>query len=449
MTLNFDPLINAIFSNFAYVLKILLMKYTKSFNLFWRAVKSTRHEMWVSLQVLIVVTLILSLALFLVEHNAQPDVFTNYWDAFLWSTMGYIDDPGEFATYTPITFWGRVLKIACALVNIAIFAVPAGLIAGGFSDAIAEDKREQELRDLQARLSKAFRRRQAKKTNIRTVPRYISITDITVNQEIDTKDIIDAVRADNNLRICNLASATPENQNPIDRIVIEKIPETGITSYGININRKSNVTIIAPSASSEVGFSNFAYYLALFGGFNYISKEYDVDKDEPQSFYIIKNPEATEPLKEYINDVKKLSEGKKSWAIFLIAADSVHPEHLHFITKAKETVNNSYSTIIEQEKFNEMFAFVSSRMKQEFGLTSEMDNRYRAIGENNISSRIGGGKETNAFTLRLDWSITAFNINYMHIAMELAKIFSESLADKQIEYTKKWEEPGFDYNYES
>ena len=112
-----------------------------SFRLFWRAVKSTRHEMWVSVQVLVVATLVLSLLLYLVEHNAQPDVFHNYWDALLWSFMGYIDDPGEFATYTPITFWGRVLKIMCALVNIAIFAIPAGLVAGGFSDAIAEDKR--------------------------------------------------------------------------------------------------------------------------------------------------------------------------------------------------------------------------------------------------------------------------------------------------------------------
>lgn len=77
----------------------------KSFRLFWRAVKSTRHEMWVSLQVLIATTLILSLLLYAVEHAAQPDVFRNYWDSLLWSFMGYIGDPGEFAPYAPITFW--------------------------------------------------------------------------------------------------------------------------------------------------------------------------------------------------------------------------------------------------------------------------------------------------------------------------------------------------------
>ena len=142
----------------------------KSFSLFWRAVKSTRHEMWVSLQVLVVTTLVLSLLLYLVEHHAQPGVFRNYWDALLWSFMGYIGDPGEFATYTPITFWGRVIKIACALVNIAIFAVPAGLVAGGFSDAIAEDKREMKLEEMRWHLFKSFRRMQDKSTKLRTVP---------------------------------------------------------------------------------------------------------------------------------------------------------------------------------------------------------------------------------------------------------------------------------------
>ena len=141
-----------------------------SFRLFWRAVKTTRHELWVSVQVLVAATLFLSLLLFIVEHRAQPEVFSNYWDALLWSFMGYIEDPGEFAPYAPVTFWGRVLKIACALVNIAIFAIPAGLVAGGFSDAIAEDKHEKELEAMRSRLASSFRRKQHKDTKLRTVP---------------------------------------------------------------------------------------------------------------------------------------------------------------------------------------------------------------------------------------------------------------------------------------
>lgn len=205
------------------------------------------------------------------EHNAQPEVFRNYWDALLWSFMGYIEGPGESATYTPITFWGRVLKILCALVNIAIFAVPAGLAAGGFSDAIADDKRERELEEMRSRLAKSFRRKQDNQTKLRTVPRYVSLADIQVSQQIDTKDIIDAVRSSDEYRLCNLASAQPADQSPQDRLVIESSPTEGLTSYGCCIDRGCKVTIVDPSAYLEVGSGHFAYYLVLFGGFNYIS----------------------------------------------------------------------------------------------------------------------------------------------------------------------------------
>ena len=202
--------------------------------------------MWVSLQVLAATTLVLSLLLYLVEHAVQPDVFRNYWDSLLWSFMGYIGDPGEFAPYTPITFWGRMLKVCCALVNIAIFAVPAGLVASGFSDAIAEDKREKEIADYRARLGKAFRRKQDKLTKFRVVPRYVSPVDVQSMQEIDMKDIVDAVRSGNDFRMRNLASAIPQSDNPVDRLVIETIPLQGRTSYGCCINRGSRVTIVAP-----------------------------------------------------------------------------------------------------------------------------------------------------------------------------------------------------------
>lgn len=50
--------------------------------------------MWVSLQVLVVVTIILSIILFAVEHIAQPGVYSNVLDSCLWAFMSYIGDPG-------------------------------------------------------------------------------------------------------------------------------------------------------------------------------------------------------------------------------------------------------------------------------------------------------------------------------------------------------------------
>ena len=355
--------------------------------------------MWVSLQVLVAATLVLSLLLYIVEHNAQPEVFRNYWDALLWSSMGYIGDPGEFATYTPITFWGRMLKIACALVNIAIFAVPAGLVAGGFSDAIAEDKREHELDDMRQRLGNAFRRKQDKATKFRTAPRYVSPVDIQVMQQIDTKDIIDAVRSSDNFRLRNLATAIPESENPADRLVIEEIPAEGRTAYGCCIDRGNRVTIIAPTASNEVSIGNFAYYLALFGGFNYISKEYEENADEPKSYYLLDDEEEDAAVRAYLHDIRRLTQGDDHWAIALIVADSVHPEKLHFVTSRLEKAGGG-STVIRHDDFARLYESLAETMQKEFGLYSELDKRYRPAGVKNVTVRAGGGRDCNSFTLR-------------------------------------------------
>lgn len=417
----------------------------KSFKLFWKAVKSTRHEMWVSLQVLVATTLVLSLLLFISEHNSQPDVFGTYWDALLWSFMGYIGDPGGFAAYAPITFWGRILKIACALVNIAIFAVPAGLVAGGFSGAIADDKRDRALEIMRARLYKAFRRKQDKKTKLRAVPRYVSMVDVQVMQQIDTKDIIDAVRSSDSFRLRNLAYAVPQSKNPVDRLVIEAIPQQGRTSYGCCIDRGSKVTIIAPSLPREVAMGNFAYYLALYGGFNYVSKEYESDSDEPESFYLVNDESSSAEMAEYMSDLRRLTAGTDRWAMALIVSDSVHPEGLHFVTAKQKKLGGGF-TVINMEAFDSLYNDVSEKMNQEFGIESERDVRYLPVGAKNVTTRIGGGERCNAFTLRLDWAIAAFDTRNIAIAYTLAEEIARTLEGREISPLPEWKESGIGYN---
>lgn len=404
--------------------------------------KSTRHEMWVSVQILVVATLVLSLLLYLVEHRAQPEVFRNYWDALLWSFMGYIEDPGEFAQYAPVTFWGRVLKIMCAIVNIAIFAVPAGLLGGGFSDAIADDKRERELDEYKGRLMKAFHRKQDRYTKYRVAPRYVSPVDIQAAQQIDTKDIIDAVRHSDAFRLRNLASAVPSDRNPHDRLVVETVPTEGLTAYGCCIDRGSRVTIVAPTAAGEVAMGNFAYYLALYGGFNYVSKERDEDSDSPRSYYLV--DDATTAVEgQYLDDLRRVARG--GWVIFVIAADSVHPEAFHFVTAIQPKLNAGASTVIDSSRFDELYARVSADMAGDFGLESERDTRYLPAGKKNVAMRIGGGRECNAFTLRVDWAVAAFDDRHIAIAATLARDFVSILTPGHSPDPTAWKEPGYGY----
>ncbi len=75
---------------------------------------------------------------YLLEHDAQPDVFTNipqsiYWAMTTLSSVGYGD-------MTPVTPLGRMMTSVVALIGVGIFAIPAGVLASAFTDQLQQDR---------------------------------------------------------------------------------------------------------------------------------------------------------------------------------------------------------------------------------------------------------------------------------------------------------------------
>lgn len=72
----------------------------------------------------------------LILFNVEPDTFNTFFDAVYWAcisltTVGYGD-------LYPVTVTGRVISMISALVGIAIVALPAGIITGGYIETIKE-----------------------------------------------------------------------------------------------------------------------------------------------------------------------------------------------------------------------------------------------------------------------------------------------------------------------
>ena len=86
-----------------------------------QAFSSKAKEMFISLQFLVIVTLMLSFVLFFYEHAAQPEVYNNGIRSVVWAFAQYIGDPGGFAETPPITFVGRI--IACIIAICAACAL--------------------------------------------------------------------------------------------------------------------------------------------------------------------------------------------------------------------------------------------------------------------------------------------------------------------------------------
>jgi voltage-gated potassium channel len=75
------------------------------------------------------------------EHDAQPDKFSSIPETMWWSvatltTVGYGDE-------YPITGLGKFLTACISILGIGMFALPAGILASGFSDEFKKLKKEK------------------------------------------------------------------------------------------------------------------------------------------------------------------------------------------------------------------------------------------------------------------------------------------------------------------
>lgn len=109
-------------------------KFTKAFNAIIEAMLSRSYELTISLCAAIFLLLFSGTCLYLLEGSSQPDDFGSIPRALWWSiatltTVGYGD-------VTPITAAGKFFAGLTALTGIGMIAIPTGILASAFSDAI-------------------------------------------------------------------------------------------------------------------------------------------------------------------------------------------------------------------------------------------------------------------------------------------------------------------------
>ncbi|MFN3938348.1 MAG: potassium channel family protein [Gemmobacter sp.] len=119
-----------------------LGRFSVAMQLLIGAVASRSHESAVGSLMGGVVLLFAASGLYLAEGHIQPEAFGSIPRAMWWAvatltTMGY----GDAVPVTPV---GRFLAALTALGGVAIIAIPAGLLAGAFSEALAEAKKHRQ-----------------------------------------------------------------------------------------------------------------------------------------------------------------------------------------------------------------------------------------------------------------------------------------------------------------
>lgn len=117
-------------------------RYAESFVVLASVIKTRREELAISTVIVLIMVTLSASAMWLCEHEAQPDNFRSVPQAMWWAiitvtTIGYGD-------VTPITTAGRIVGGVVAYLGICIFALPVGILGGAF---IEEMGRQKELKE--------------------------------------------------------------------------------------------------------------------------------------------------------------------------------------------------------------------------------------------------------------------------------------------------------------
>lgn len=115
-----------------------LHRYTDSLSILVRVYRLKKEELFLTFFVLTVLLFISSTLIYFAEHSAQPEAFSSipaaiWWGTITLTTVGYGD-------VYPVTVLGRILGGSLAVLGIGLFALPAGILASGFSEELAARK---------------------------------------------------------------------------------------------------------------------------------------------------------------------------------------------------------------------------------------------------------------------------------------------------------------------
>ena len=107
-------------------------RYSNTFHIIIGTIEKKKEELLSALVLMLCLLLICSTGVYFAENEAQPDKFSSilasmWWAVATLTTVGYGD-------IFPITFWGKIFGSISAIFGVGLFAIPAGLLASGFSD---------------------------------------------------------------------------------------------------------------------------------------------------------------------------------------------------------------------------------------------------------------------------------------------------------------------------
>lgn len=129
-----------VFRLFALFRVLKISRYSRAFTTLGRVIQLRREELVISAALGSMLLLCSSALMYLLERQANPDDFSSipksmWWGITTLTTVGYGDS-------TPTTPTGKLVAGFIQILGLVMFAIPAGVLAGGFSDELQRQRHE-------------------------------------------------------------------------------------------------------------------------------------------------------------------------------------------------------------------------------------------------------------------------------------------------------------------
>jgi voltage-gated potassium channel len=251
-------------------------------------------------------------------------------------------------------------------------------------------------------------------------------------------DILDAVEKADCFRLINLAATQPIDEHPHDKLAVEHFLVN--RPYGCCIDRHSKITIVSPSSLADPCIGNFSYYLALIGGFNYISRE--LGELRPyRSYYSFTdrhNHEQNLPL--YMNDLEQLTSREGSWTVTPLVAsganEPTYPTIFHFSAggaKGDERFEGENLIVEDMEAYRAFYEDITSVLSEKFSMDSDHQRYHNVATPNLFARKFAENKGSrNNVVLRIAWSACLWDSRRIAIAKTITDVLNRHFeSDKE------------------
>lgn len=252
-----------------------IARYIPSFNVISNAFNSRKEDIITSLLGVLLLSLTLSALIFHFENAYTESSFKNILEVFIWSIGKYTGDYGAIAVKNPISEMGKVIATVNGLLGIALFALPAGLLASAFIEQLEEKRKMQTINERIKKIEKHFAKLTGggKQFKYKTHPRYASTDYIQSKFLLSESELFECIREAQCLRFRALKSSPERSVSDIR--IIESFKSN--CAYGYRqFNDESNIVLINAIGHNERGISHFSYTLANGLNLNFIAREFEL-----------------------------------------------------------------------------------------------------------------------------------------------------------------------------